>query len=861
MIPESHIVPRHHVPFYGDWTTWRWAVLRGTGFPVEMLQRLCFPDCAAAADRIAEAEDTLRQALDSAADAARRALDELQFNDANRSRRNALFKTLNRLNKGKVHAKAAEVLEPALLDAVTSAREEVAAATAAYEDVYQQTSIEQSQTLNDIAADLRFQEAVLWQNRHGYHTAVRKLPGSDPTHSSSARRHREELVAKYVQRYTVKNDTIGFFGPVGWADWNEDADTVAHLEPGAGLLERRSVYFEGWAVMALAHVLMSWPGVMDHLKPQTLPLQWLGEDGCSLHRALGLALAVDRDQIFLLEHATGERSAVQLARDLAADPECGYSSPEEVMGQLHHFRIEGAIAWEFRLPPGPHTLDAVRRQVEEFEDRPLAERCLEKLEELDGSRRGVEAAAGDPERLDSALAAMGETFGKLTGMGATRAAGELYAGRTLVYEDCLRAGTYELGPEIRDTLAVPLAPILHSVRWLTSQVADHLRQELDHVYNRLRIHHGPEVPLLVFWPQLAVHLIDAGLNGHTNEALDDFTDRWRDILGLQPGKPGQSLDEVRWTSEELWPKVREVFATENLGWPQARYSSPDVMLAAESPEALQRGDFFTVLGELHIAYASAGVWASGAQHPDLDALVEVLENDLPEPRLWFDEPHVTNMLSRFGLVHTATHDYVLRNMLRASASRPEQVVEPEDVVMVRDLYGNMRVRSLGEPSFDLDFLSAMSAFLTHGVVTRCRLLPTADHWPRVWIDNMVVHRESWVFDGREMDFVHAETPAERFAGARSWWRRAGVSQRVFLRVATEKKPTYVDFDSPVYVELFTKSVRAALESGGDPRVRMSEMMPDLHQLWLPDAEGNRYTSEVRLVLVDHLGLSPGQNEG
>ncbi len=848
-------IPKYHVPFCDEWTTWKWIGLRGTGFPVRLVRRLSMPACAAAADRLTRAETALQEALDAGCDAARRGLDELERSEATQPRRKLLLKSLEKLKKGKVHAKAPEVLDPALLDAVRTAQAEQRDATAAFAQAYAQASTEQGQAINEIAADPRFQEAVLWQNHNAYKTALLKLPGSDPSDTSSSRRQKEELVAKYIQRYTVKNDTIGFFGPVGWAIWSETEQPSVRVEPGPDLLADRNVYFEGWPILALSQVLMSIPGVLPWLKPQTLPLQWLGEDGEGLYRALGLTLAVDADQIRLLEAADGARTAQQLCQDLAADPECGYDQPQQVMQQLLVFRQEGAIAWEFFLPPGPHTLQVVRAQVDEFGDSQVRNACYDKINALDGARKAVAEAAGNTEALEKAIDDMNRTFASLTGVDPTRSGGQLYAARTLIYEDCKRDGVVELGPEIRRCIAEPLAPILYSVRWLTSQVAAAMRQVLDILYRELAPIHGPEIPLLVFWPPMSVSIMDANINSFTNEALDGFAEKWREILGLERGQVDQ---EVRWTSEELWPKVRAAFSakdgsSERPGWEQARYNSPDVMIAADSVEALRAGDFFSVLGEVHITFPSLAAWLFGAQHPDLDALVEVLESDLRESRVLFDEPHVSTVLNRFGQIVLPKRDYVLRNLQRASTTPPEQRLEPEDVVMVRDEQGVMRLRSKSEPKIDLDFLAAMALHLTYGVVTRCKLLPASDHWPRVWIDSMVVNRQSWVFDGREMDFVHASTPADRFAGTRAWWRRHGLPERVFLRVATEQKPTYVDFGSPVYVELFAKSVRAVLESGLDPSVRMAEMLPDLHQAWLPDAEGNRYTSELRTIILDNIG--------
>ena len=53
------------------------------------------------------------------------------------------------------------------------------------------------------------------------------------------------------------------------------------------------------------------------------------------------------------------------------------------------------------------------------------------------------------------------------------------------------------------------------------------------------------------------------------------------------------------------------------------------------------------------------------------------------------------------------------------------------------------------------------------------------------------------------------------------------------------------------VDMFAKMVRQTVEDGAAGlMISVSEMIPRLDQTWLPDAEGQRYTSELRIVAVD-----------
>jgi hypothetical protein len=130
------------------------------------------------------------------------------------------------------------------------------------------------------------------------------------------------------------------------------------------------------------------------------------------------------------------------------------------------------------------------------------------------------------------------------------------------------------------------------------------------------------------------------------------------------------------------------------------------------------------------------------------------------------------------------------------------------------------------------------------------MLAPRGHCPRIMIDRVVVARESWSFaDAREIAFASEKTESQRFLEARRWVRHNGFPRHVFVKVPIEPKPFYVDFDSPVYVNILAKIIRRGAQSGR-VSVTITEMLPPPDHAWLFDAEGNRYVSEIRMVAVD-----------
>lgn len=107
-------------------------------------------------------------------------------------------------------------------------------------------------SLQGIARDPMFREAVTWQNRGALRSAVDRLAGANMP-SPGQRRRAEEVVASYWQRYCAKNDTIGFFGPLAWGRI-ADRGPALSLE-SRGLVASRSVHFETWCIEALAKTI------------------------------------------------------------------------------------------------------------------------------------------------------------------------------------------------------------------------------------------------------------------------------------------------------------------------------------------------------------------------------------------------------------------------------------------------------------------------------------------------------------------------------------------------------------------------------------------------------------------------------
>ena len=308
----------------------------------------------------------------------------------------------------------------------------------------------------------------------GCNTALAPLIRNSAAASArgSKQRQHEELIASYLQRYGVKNDTIGFFGPMGWARVVSQGEALT-ARPGQSLTATRQVYFEGWCMDALADALSSDAALRPWIAPRRSALSYL--EGDILYQFQKSPLKLSAEEVTLLNAINGERVAKEIAGQLINNSSLGLKSEEEIYKLLDRLCDEGTVSWSLQIPYSPRSEISLRRKLERIGDEQLRAKALASLNELERARAAVADAAGDPNRLDLAMGALDAAFTRLTGAASTRNQGKTYAGRTLVYEDCRRDIEVEIGPEVIAAMGPALTLLLTSARWLMHEVGERYR--------------------------------------------------------------------------------------------------------------------------------------------------------------------------------------------------------------------------------------------------------------------------------------------------------------------------------------------------------------------------------------------------
>ncbi len=827
------------------WGLWPWVFLRSAGFPGARILALADPEGAAAADRLLAAEAEVRRRCAAALAAARERLGRLDP-----AARTPVQKLIRKLKRGRC-PRTVGASDPHLaafrtaLDELQTVRERLA-------EVLAQAELRLGRELSTLAGEERFRRAVAWQNlralRTGVEVYLRQVDGGRQRNEQM--RQKELLILSYLQRYCTKNDTIGFFGPMGWARLLPEGEAIT-VRCGERLVAESSVFFEHWAIEALARELVADPALRPWLAPWQLPFFYL--EGEVYHPFAAPPRRLCPAELAVFQACDGERMAVDIARLLAADPSLGLSSLEAVYLRLEDLAARGMIAWSLEVPWTLEPERALRRQLQRVGDEAVRSAHLARLDELEACRLRAARAKG-VEDLSRAMAELERRFVAFTGRAATRLPGQLYAGRTLVYQDCRRAVEVELGPQLTAALGPPLELVLASARWLSHTLAESYRQKFRAIHAGLCARLGTgRVPLIYFFHGARTLLFHRPGANPVADELRALQEGWSRALDLPADRR-----RVDYATADLAPRIRATFDAPGPGWTSARMHSVDLMIGAESAEAIRQGRYQLVLGELHPA--GHFMFSSMVRHhPWREEFLAALAADFPEPRVVFlparvEEGESANPLGisalpgRLDIGPIRDHDLVVR----LTADPPEggrRTATLGDLLVTERGHELVVVSRDGEHCFEI--VEFCDMVLTGLISSHFQLLPPRAHIPRITLDRLVIQRETWRIGlDPGMGLAGARTDAERFVEARRWARGHDLPRFVFVRPPAEGKPYFMDFDSPLCALLLAKLARDALRRDPAAVMVVSEMLPDLGHLWLPDGEGRRYTSELRLVALD-----------
>jgi hypothetical protein len=693
-----------------------------------------------------------------------------------------------------------------------------------------------------ITRDPAFREAVTWQNRPVVHQTLDAFTKKLESRGWKARQ-RLAVIARYLQRYCTKNETIGFFGPWGWADIVDDGPLVS-LETGPSLVSERRVHFEQWPLDAIAKELGNRFDLRPWAKPRLQPFLRAAEDRL---------VVPGRDPVFLppqhlavLRACDGTRPGREIAALAVEIGTPGVDNEEDAYNLLAQVQGLGAIAWGLELPLSEHPEDDLRAQLEEIGDAAIREPALAALSQLVAAKDAVAAATSRPAELDAAMNALEAEFTSLSGAPASRKPGELSAGRTLVYQDCLRDAKVTFGPDFAARIGPALSLVLEAFKWFTWEIAQHYLRAITEMFDEMaKAKDARELDLADLYSAFAAkYIFGEGLAVAKDEGVRaivaDYERKWAAMFEVDPASGTATR-----RSADIADEVRRVFAAPAAGWPGS-YFTPNLLIAAEGIDALSRGELQVVLGKMHPGNTLLKS-ALAAFHPDRTALERALQSDHPGPHI---APIPARDLGprRTSFTVTSPSNYWLHFSPDPPIGPKEQRLPLAELVARRE-EGGVTIHSR-DGKVALPLVEVLAAWLAEVVHSSSNVLPSEEHRPRRVIDDLVIEREQWTFDASAVAFAQAEGLLDTFIEARRWAGRIGVPRYLYAKVDGEPKPVFLDMESPVYVDLVARMIRAAAKRDAKARASFTEMLPSLDHLWLTDENGRACTSELLLVTFE-----------
>ncbi|HLK02303.1 MAG TPA: lantibiotic dehydratase, partial [Streptosporangiaceae bacterium] len=240
-----------------------------------------------------------------------------------------------------------------------------------YRNAFEKEMEQLSSRILDLAAEPRLELALAWQNHRIFDTAIAPMlrnHADNNVRRSSKQRQHEELIANYWQRYCVKNDTIGFTGPVGWSLLDPEA-VVTRLEPGKGLIASSEVYFETWVIDRLVAAIAAEPGMTQWIPPRKLPFVRIAVGHAT--GPAGVSVELSAAESAVLSRCTGQVPACDIARECVGIAQ-EVATEEDVYTVITRLCQKRLLTWKLELPLSPYPERHLRQFLEHVGDPALS---------------------------------------------------------------------------------------------------------------------------------------------------------------------------------------------------------------------------------------------------------------------------------------------------------------------------------------------------------------------------------------------------------------------------------------------------------------------------------------------------------
>lgn len=627
-------------------------------------------------------------------------------------------------------------------------------------------------------------EAVVWQNPDfATNFLFRWLALAElPPDRSDARRVERKLLA-YLQRYTAKNEAIGFFGPIGWGRLREELEQPR--DEGGPWLVRRAIYWEPWLFQQLCQDWSAPPVLSPRLRVE----------GEYLHGE------------FRTRRRDGQIKLTAAQAALLAAPEEGQSDDP---GLLESCLEKRWLSRAQAVPCGPDPERWARGRT----DQPGHHRQLDQLE---AHREALGQARGNPEELLIRSLELRRVL-RTWGVTGTRFAGQTYSGRLPYYEDCQRrcldlpAAPFKA---VRDALELVLA----SARWFIRQAEQRFEQRLIPVCAGLIRAAGEGCCATPLWDRGHALFKDFAASD-LPEVAQSLARTWRALLGPVEG------EQIHRSSSLLRDEVLRAFQVGPARCSRGRFHSVDLFFTQQTG---------IVLGEVHPGLFPFHDISTNFQHPRREELARWYGDRAESPDLWPAWHMAFSRLAQDGWASPRGH-HLLVDSRWGSWRPPERQLRLGDLSLFSGHEGFVVRHPTGLQVTPMELLQdelfghLTSAFKPFDFGLEAR--------PRIVIDRLTVARRRWCFEPAR--FGPSRERATRYEQLNRWADQQGMPDELFASYPKEVKPVLWQRRSALSCELFARMLPT------DGVVKLEEMWPRRDHAWVATSQGQG-TAEFRFV--------------
>lgn len=682
--------------------------------------------------------------------------------------------------------------------------------------------------LHNMISHPRFREAVYLSNPSFYERGFSYFDQHRADKSRDTRwRQLERQFFTYLQRFTAKNETTSFFGPINYGKIvkGEGAGSKGMLTaewPESFALEKRVAFYAFWVLQELAALVAGDPELAD-----VVPLLFQGS-------SKQVQLEYFTEGMSVREWADARGEAIEQTRQ-----------------KVERLIANNALKREFPIPSSViHGMSYLIERIGQLQvvtevERKAQAGWLSVLMQFQTFQRQFERGAL-AERV-AILEQVEKMFSELTHLESRRGEGELFRDRTVLYEDA--KGNLEIRLDSR------------LVEKLQSSLSDPLN--IATVYTKLRKQRNMKIAMQIYHKMfgdrkavrfdqfiVACHkLLQEAATGTGGQAgdkdqLDEFVRLFHE--SCEAYLAGSSPTLISSEFKSFLQKIED----EDL-----YIISPDLLLIADSAESIEPDTLKCVLGELHHGITMEGWMLSF--HPDLDNVRKEIRREIVRHLELLQERSKREILPANLIfsrkMKTAPQEYpgvMVEVSGYASTRRPDAtfglkdlVVKAEGDELVLTLRGDDREIRFYPPAFGFAEQAYFPFALFSFPIVQMPTYRKEGYTPRIETEQLILQRAQWKFATDELRAVIKEKePFRAYISMQKFKRQHSLPRHVFLRVPSEQKPVYLDLENPYAVDLLQHL------AGKNQTVTFVEMLPTPDQLWLRDQNGT-YCSELRTLLM------------